>query len=292
MNIKREIAISLFVLMILAFTGVLFADSETRPKTAAEISFFDQVIQACNAATTGIMTVWDENDRSGDEQDENIASGSEKYPLVHYFSIEWRDKKRIDEAQAKLELELANKMPEVQNSVDNDTNKELEQLAEKAGKAAEAGNFEEMARLQKQIEEVSKKIESGFAPVNQEINAIIERNAPRDVNIRVRIAINNFNESFTSNPKSGKLSDGTFFYRDEDGRMVNESWVEGTTYAFLGNDWKPRQDGELFLMEHPEFSEKPSTSVRAIIVEVHAEEKRALEILNSMNLKALRALVK
>lgn len=277
--------------MLVAVAGMLSADSDTRPKTAAEKSFFQQVLQTCSAATAGIKTTWDEDGRSGDDETDYINTDSEKYPLVHYFSVAWRDSKRIQEADAKTQLELAAKVPDMKNSMNNDANKELEQLAEKLGKAAEAGNFEEVGRLQKQIEELAKRISDGFAPVNQELEKIIERNVPRDVNLRVRIAINKFYESFDGNPKAGKLADGTLFYRRENGRMFNGTWVEGTTLVVLGSAWKLRQDGETFILEHPEFAEKPSTTVRTVVVGVQAEEKRAMETINSMDFNALKALL-
>ncbi|OGK07071.1 MAG: hypothetical protein A2W80_16320 [Candidatus Riflebacteria bacterium GWC2_50_8] len=276
--------------MLLAAT--LFADSATRLKTDTEKTFFDEVIQACQSATAGIKTTWEEGSRSGDENDDRITEDSEKYPLVHYFNISWADNKRIDEARQKADQKLEAFAPEMQKQVENTDTKAFEELAAKIGKAAEAGDMAEVTRLQKEAEVMAKQMEEGYKPMNQKVESIIEKNMPHDVRMTVRIAINKFYESFNQEPQTGKLSDGTSFYRVEDSRNNNGTWIEGTTFIFLGNEWKAGKDNELSIMQHPEHADKPYASVRSIVVSVEADSKRALDTLNSMNLSALKGLIK
>lgn len=279
-------------LLAILFAAPLFADSATRLKTDTEKNFFNEVIQACQSSVAGIKTAWEENNRSGDKNEERITEDSEKYPLVHYFNVSWADNKRIDEAKLKTDQELAALAPEMQNQAANTDTKAFEELAAKLGKAAEAGNMAEVERLQKEAEVMAKQMEEGYKPMNQKVDSIIEQNLPRDVKMTVRIAINKFYESFNQEPQTGKLSDGTTFYRVEDSRNSNGTWIEGTVFVFLGNAWKAGKDNDISIMQHPEQPEKPSASVRAIVVSVEAADKRALETLNSMNLSALKALIK
>jgi hypothetical protein len=276
--------------MMLAAT--LLADSSTRLKTDAEKSFFNEVIKACQSAVAGIKTTWEEERRSGVRNNDRITEDSEKYPLVHHFHISWADNKRIEEASMKANQELEAFAPEMQKQVANTDTKAFEELAAKLGKAAEAGDMAEVERLQKEAEVMAKQIEEGYKPMNQKIESIIEKNLPRDVKMTVRIAINKFYESFNQEPQTGKLSDGTTFYRVEDGRNRNGTWIEGTSFVFLGNAWKAGKDNDISIMQHPEQPEKPSASVRSIIVSIEAADKRALDALNSMNLAALKALIK
>lgn len=279
-------------LLVMAFVSPLRGDSDTRPKTAAEKSFFQKVIQACGTAVAGIKTVWEEDSRSGDEETDYINTDSEKYPLVHYYRIAWQDNARIQEARSKLEQEMLLLIPAMQENMNSDKTSGIEKLAEQLGKAAEAGNIGEMERIQKEIEVLSAKMKADMAPLDKNMKDLTEKNAPRDVELSVRIAINNFSESFDTQPQSGKLSSGMPFYRIEDSRMSNESWVEGTTWVFLGSDWKSRQEGETIYMEHPEFVDRPYTAVRTVVVRVQGDNRRALETLNSMNFSALQALIK
>ncbi|PKL41537.1 MAG: hypothetical protein CVV41_18275 [Candidatus Riflebacteria bacterium HGW-Riflebacteria-1] len=289
MRTVRILSISLLAMLLAA---TLLADSATRLKTDTEKTFFNEVIQACQSATAGIKTTWEEDSRSGDKNDDRITEDSEKYPLVHYFNISWADNAKIQEARTRSDTELAALAPKLQARVASTDTTAFEELANKMGKAAEAGDMVEVARLQKEAEVMAKQMEEGSKSFNQEVESIVEKNLPHDVNLTVRIAINKFYESFNKEPQTGKLSDGTSFYRVEDSRNNSGTWIEGTTFIFLGNEWKAGKDNDISIMQHPEHVEKPSASVRSIVVSVEADGKRALDALNSMNLSALKALIK
>lgn len=281
-----------FILLTLLFTVTLFADSATRPKTDVEKKFFDEVIGACESAIAGINTTWDEESRSGEENNDRITEDSEKYPLVHYFNVSWADFKRIEEARAALDKELEILAPKLQEQTNSMDTKAFEELAAKIGKAAEAGDFATVEKLQKEAEVMAKQLEAGGKQMGQQVDDLSEKHTPHDVSLKVRIAVNNFYQNFSSDPATVKLNDGTVSYRVEDSRFSNGSWIEGTTFVFLGSDWQIAQDGDVKAMKHPEYPEKPSASVRAIVLSVEAEQKRALAALNSMNLAALKSLIK
>jgi len=273
-------------------TVTLFADSSTRPKTDVEKKFFDEVIGACESAVAGITTTWDEENRSGEENNDRITEDSEKYPLVHYFNVSWADFKRIEEARSALDKELEILAPKLQEQAGSMDTKAFEELAAKIGKAAEAGDFATVEKLQKEAEVMAKELEAGGKQMGQQVDSLTEKHTPHDVSLKVRIAVNSFYKDFSTDPKTATLNDGTVCYRIEDSRYSNCTWTEGTTALFLGKDWQIVQDGDIKAMKHPEYPEKPSASVRAIIITVEAEEKRALAALNSMNLTALKALIK
>jgi len=278
--------------LALLFAVNLFADSATRPKTDVEKKFFDEVIGACESAIAGINATWDEESRSGEENNDRITEDSEKYPLVHYFNVSWADFKRIEEARAALDKELEILAPKLQEQTNSMDTKAFEELAAKIGKAAEAGDFATVEKLQKEAEVMAKQLEAGGKQMGQQVDSLTEKHTPHDVSLKVRIAVNSFYKDFSTDHKTARLNDGTVCYRIEDSRYSNGAWIEGTTALFLGNDWQIAQDGDVKAMKHPEYPEKPSATVRAIIITVEAEEKRALAALNSMNLAALKSLIK
>jgi len=72
--------------------------------------------------------------------------------------------------------------------------------------------------------------------------------------------------------------------------MYNETWVEGTTYVILGKDWKSQHDEAGVSIEKPENPEIRNDFVQSVVIAVEAEQKRALQILEAMNLKLIRSL--
>ena len=289
MNIGRIASIAF---LALSFSAATFADSDTRPMTPLEKRFLTEAFQACEKAVSGIQSTWDEERDDSNEPGDRIATDSDNSPLVYYDNFHWVDNVRIVEARRKADTELEELTPTLQANVASTDTKAYEELAEKIGKAAEAGNMAEVARLQKNLEALAEKIEQGAQPLDQAINRTVEQNLPHDVEVTVRIAINKFYDSFGQAPQTGKLVDGTPFYRVEDGRITNGNWEEGTTFVYLGNDWKVSIDNGVSIMQHPEHADRPSASVRSVVVAVQADSKRALDTLNNMDLTALKKLLK
>lgn len=284
------------ILTVLAFliTCTLLADSDSRPASAVEKTFFTSIAAACEAAIAGVKTGWEQTDKSGGEEEEFdlVGVGSENAPLIHHFYAEWTDQARIEKANTEISEALAAKMPEVQENSETPEMKKLEELADQIAAAASAGNLSEVDRLNREAEEIAARQEATFAATDKGIRDIIESMAPRDVKVIVRIAINQFYQGFDGEPTAGTLADGTGFYRVENGRMFNESWVEGTTYIFLGKGWEIKKEEAAVAMEKAEEKNSPHTRVQSIIIAVEAEQKKAADVLAGMNLKALQDLIK
>ncbi len=290
---EKMLRTALVVALVIAITaGIAFADSETRPATEAEKSFFNKNIAACTAAVANIK-LWEKVDESGHSADEfnSVSTGSENMPLVYHYYIEWADQPRIEKANDEISVALAARLPEDQETKENQDVMQLEELAGKIAAAATAGNQAEVERLNKIAEEISARSETIFAETDLQFKEVIEKLAARDARAVARIGVNQFYQGFDSEPVTGTLADGTTFYRVENGRMYNESWVEGTSYVLLGKDWKRQNDDAGISMEKPEEAGKPHTTVQSLVIAVEAEQKRANDILNSVNLQALKALL-
>jgi hypothetical protein len=268
------------------------ADSETRPVAPVEKAFFDKVIEACRTSVATV-NLWEKLDVSGQESSDYdfLVTGSENMPLVHHYYIEWADQQQIEKANHAISEALAAKLPDAQEAAENVDLKQLESIAEQIAAAATAGNMAEVERLNKLAEEISVQNEQLFAETDREFRETIEKLAARDARAVIRIGINQFYQGFDAEPVTGKLPDGTVFYRVENGRMYNESWVEGTTYLLFGQNWKMQQDEAGFSIEKTEETDKPHTKVQTIVVAIEAEQKRARQILDAMNIKALQALL-
>lgn len=282
----------LFTLLLVMLTSAILADSDARPADANEKQFFIDTIAACESAVASIKTTWEQTNKSGSEVIDYLPVGSDNAPLSHHFYVEWANQPEIDKANAATSEALAGKVTEVQANSETPELKQLEELAEKVAAAATAGNLAEVEKLNKQIEEISAKQEAAFSVTDKSIKDIIERLAPRDAEIVVRIGINQRYQSLDAEPTSGKLADGNTYYRLENGRMFNENWVEGTSYVFLGKDWQQKKEEGNIAMEKAADQDKSYVDIQSVVIAVEAEQKRATEILNSMNLKALQTLIK
>ena len=283
--------------LLLLFTSIFLvgpvtADPETRPATPAEKGFYEKVIAACTGSVAGI-SLWQKIDESGHEtaEYENFSPGTENMPLVYHYYAEWADQERLDKASSEISAALVEKLPETPEASESKDVRELEELSEQVAAAAAAGNMAEVERLNSMAEEISARSESIFAESDRQFREVIEKLAARDSRAVVRIGVNQFYQGFDGEPVAGKLSDGTGIFRVENGRMYNETWVEGTTYVILGKDWKAQHDEAGASMEKPEAPEIPYDRVQSVVIAVEAEQKRSLQILEAMNLKLIKSLL-
>ncbi|MDD3148030.1 MAG: hypothetical protein PHD82_12050 [Candidatus Riflebacteria bacterium] len=289
---KRNTAI---LVMLLAMVACLCtADSETRPSTQNEKQFYSRAIQACLEASSSTGTTWEKIDESGHEQEEleSIVVGAENAPMVHHYYVEWADQQKLEAANNEISAALAARVPESQKAAEQVDVKQLEDLAEQIAAAASAGNMAEVEKLNARAEEIAARNDEIFSETDREFRETVEKLAARDARAVIRIGINQFYQGFDAEPVKGTLADGTVFYRVENGRMYNDSWVEGTSYILLGSDWQPLHDESGFSMERQEKEGAPYTSIQTVVIAVEAEQKRAEAMLNSMKIKALKDLVK
>ena len=283
--------------LLLFFTSIFLAgpvnaDSETRLATPAEKAFYAKVIAACTRSVASVG-LWQKIDESGHEtaEYENVSPGTENMPLVYHYYAEWADQERLDKASNEISAALADKLPEAPEASERQDVRELEELSEQVAAAAAAGNMAEVERLNSMAEEISARSEAIFAESDRQFREVIEKLAARDARAVIRIGINQFYQGFDGEPVAGRLSDGTEVFRVENGRMYNETWVEGTTYVILGKDWKAQHDEAGASMEKPEAPEIAHDRVQSVVIAVEAEQKRALQILEAMNLESIKSLL-
>ncbi len=288
---SRKLLSVAFVFLFLT-AMVCSADSESRPASPAEKDFFEKTVAACQSSVAAI-NFWEKLDESGHENSEYefVSVGTENAPLVHHYYVEWADQERIEKASQEISAALEKKLPDAQEASEKVDLQQLETIAEQIAVAATAGNLAEVERLHKVAEEISAHNEQLFAKTDLEFKETIEKLAARDARAVVRIGINQFYQGFDAEPAAAKLADGTVFYRVENGRMYNESWVEGTSYILFGKNWKMQQDEAGYSAEVPEAPDTPHTTIQTVVLAVEAEQKRARQILDSMNLKALKELL-
>ena len=289
---KKFLFTILMVLMALVSSTVL-AELPSRPASEAEKQFFNRAIENCVKAAAGYTHTWAKIDEAGQDPEEftRLSPGSENAPLVYHYYIEWADQERIDKTNSEISAALAPQAASLEKTAEEIDVKQLEDLAEQIAAAATAGNASEVERLNRQAEEISAKSDQLFSESDRATRETIEKLAARDARVVIRIGINQFYQGFDAEPIPGTLADGTPFYRVENGRMYNESWVEGTTFVLFGPNWKTVREDAGTAMESPEQPDKPHTAVQTVVIAVEAEQQRALDIINRIDLKSLRGLL-
>ncbi len=283
----------ILTLIMIMFSCCCLADSESRPATEAERQFFSRAIETCIKAFNGIPA-WEKVDESGQDVEEfaRLTVGSEKAPLTYHYYVEWADQARIDKANAEISALLATQAAGLQQTGEEIDIKQLETIAEQIAAAANAGNASEVERLNRQAEQIAAESDRIFSESDQAAREAIEKLAARDARVVIRIGINQFYQGFDAEPTAGNLADGTPFFRIENSRLYNESWVEGTTYIVFGKDWKSVRDDAGPSLERAEEPGRPHTEIQTIVIAVEAEKQRALDILNQMKISSFRDLIR
>jgi hypothetical protein len=278
------------LLFLLARTGFILAEGETRPITSAEKEFFSKVMSTFAKALPPGPEGWTQHHTSSVIPPERVALGAEKHPLFLSYYINWKDTKRVDAYDAKSKqmlMQQANQKPDPKAQAElmaeyNRISKELESALRKSDKA-------EIQRLQKEMSVVGEKMKNLSAPLVQTVQNVTS-DSPHDIEVNVKLTTNKFSESLGKGAIAEAPIDGVLIYRVNSVRRGGTGWKDGETYAFVGN-WKNVSQSGGTEMASPTNPKLPYTAVQAIVVTVGAEKARGRAFLEKINWTALKSLI-
>jgi hypothetical protein len=144
-------------------------------------------------------------------------------------------------------------------------NQELIKLAPKPG-----ASMAQIEELQKKMEELQKKSEL------------------QDAKARIDLYTNITSQSLYDKASPATAIAGGLVYRT-DGKYINGGWREGSTFVFLGGNWKLAGNYANFTPEKPAAS---SMVIQNIVVKIQADPKRADQFIQKIDWQALKALIK
>lgn len=293
----------LFLLGALFCSALVAADGEMRPATEAEKEAYRVAINTFAKAVPKGPAGWDIATQKDIEELKYVAAGdtvaiaAQENPLLVEYYISWRDTVRKQTEEAKLmealEQQYAGQLAALDESAFEQLWQKMEAFAEECAQAAISGNYDEVQRIQAEMEKITAILEAGFQASDEERNKLMEQMLPHDVDAGIRIYANYLFFALYSEDeikKEASIAGGTV-YRTAGQFSPERGWEEGTTYVFLGKNWLlSREMG--FEMVYTVNEKIPLTAIQAITVAVQADPERARDLLNRIDWNALKSLIK
>lgn len=282
---------NLKIFLLLALLGLwvpmVVADGNERPASQGEKNFHNSVIKTLAQAVPSGPVGWTQtNDTTQIKELERVGVGSEKYPFQIYYRIAWKNTNAIYEAEDKLQLELAKHTapdPELKA-----LNAQSNELIAQYGQALEQKNNAEANRINMEMEALSQKMQAINARLDKEMEAVLIKMAPHDVEVKIVLNANVTSEGiYEEDFKPAASIAGGLTYRSAGVYDPANGWSEGTTFVFLGRGW--RLNGNY--METTFNKSLPHTVVQTIVVKIQADPDRTPGIIQQIDWDALKKMV-
>ncbi|MGA3286881.1 MAG: hypothetical protein ABSD46_05625 [Bacteroidota bacterium] len=287
---KPLFSILVVIMNVMIISSLVFADGETRKATQKEKDFYRMVMETLIKALPAGPEGWGEEKNQFAEL-EFVAPNCEKYPFRVSHGASWNDFTRRQAADDEIQKVLGPKM--MSNVSDPEYKKLIEQndkLAKEFGAALGKNDKPTVERLQKEMEENSKKLQVILDANDKEFDGIMEKMSARDVSIKVSIQVNEFSLGLNESVVQDAPVAGCLTYRSPGEWTKNNGWREGTTYVLIGKGWQLKTDGGTYI-ETKERNGIPSTAVQTIIVWVQADPARTKQVLEKIDWNVLKKLI-
>jgi hypothetical protein len=215
---------------------------------------------------------------------------AEKYPLQVFYQQSWRHPGRLEEYRKKEELlisEMAGAMKNDQKSMAG-LMRELEELSSRFAKALEKKDTAAAERIQKQMDELGKKISQRGESQSREMAVKQRQIKPKDARVRFRIQVNSSGTDISWYKRDALISGIQSYRRETDD--VNSS-TEGEYLVFLGA-FKVRGDGSSSWIELQADPAVASTAVQSVLIYVAGDKAHTRQLLESLDWTGLKKLLR
>ncbi|MBN1905123.1 MAG: hypothetical protein JW927_08505 [Deltaproteobacteria bacterium] len=278
-------------LITLLWISTSFADGDSRKSTPDEKAFTLKVFSTFENALPEPHDGWEMVGKTDIMPPDYVVSGQEEFPMrVDYF-IKWQDSAKINAAKAEINQQLIS-ITKKQNAVERmkESTAEMDRLAKEFGKAFETKDNAKIEAIQKQINEISKKINEQGAADKKVIDQKIAELTPHDIELRVDFSANLFYQQFMDIPAKQDVFEGCKIFRIDELGQTEQGWREGSTYIFIGYFNYVKQDSNPYMEAKP-IPGILHTKVQTVVIRITGEKNRAQEFIKKMDLKAIKSLM-
>lgn len=260
------------------------ADGSSRPATTEEQTFHRK-IQALFAAALPAEPPagWQITGQTEDEDLRVVGEDSEKLPMGVVHSIGWTN---VDRQQQAQEAAVA-KISEVSQAqpVSDAQLKEYEQLAQKIGEAAAAGDLATVRSLQPELERKAAAMQQAYGAMDEKVAEISKAEAALDTSVDISLTANQFYQSLESEAERLIVA-GYPAVRSKGSHTASNGWQEATTLVFLGGRWFTPAGQQAFQFAN---EENPShTSLQTVVVRITADPARTDSLVEQIDWAALQ----
>lgn len=280
------------IVTILITNLVVFADGESRPATPEEKAVYKLVMSTFDKALPAGPQGWKQTRRPKIRELQSVGIGIEEAPYHIYYAASWKDEERIREASLAEHNELTNKQLNSPKAEEEKLMARLQELIIEFSAAMEKGDNVKVKKVQAEIDKINVRFEQIQSGREEQQNEVKSKNSPRDVEFQVSFKTNIFAESLNATAKKEAPVAGALVMRTEGGMDgYYHTWYEGTTYVFLGRNWKVQRDGDTWLVNTPPQRGVPHTTVQTVVVSIEGDPARAREYIKKIDWQALKGLI-
>ena len=153
-------------------------------------------------------------------------------------------------------------------------------------------NTQKIMEAQMQMmEEMEKMVKNNTVISEEMVHALDEKMSPHDVKTTIRIEANLTSLGVYENSFEAVESiAGGRSFRSAGEFNTSRGWREGTTFVFLGKNWKMNDSAGKY-METTADPGLPHTAVQTIVVRIDADPARAEQILRQIKWDALKKIM-
>jgi hypothetical protein len=260
------------------------ADGSSRPATAEEQAFHSRIQAVFEAALPAEPPAgWQITGQTEDEALRIVGEDSEKLPMGVDYSVEWTN---VDRRQQAQDAAVA-KISEVSQGqpVSEAQLKEYEQLAQKIGEAAAAGDLATVQSLQPELERKAAAMQQAYGAMDEKIAEINKAEAALDASFSISLTANQFYQSLESEAERLTVA-GYPAFRSKGSHTSSNGWQEGSTLVFLGGRWFTPVGQQAFQFANEENS--PHTSLQTIVVRLTGDPARTDSLVEQIDWAALQ----
>lgn len=278
-------------LIVLLLNSTVFADGDSRKSTPDEKAFTLKVFSIFENALPEAPDGWQMVNKADIKPPDSVVSGQEEFPMKVDYYIKWEDRSKINDARAEINQQLIS-ITKKQNAVERmkESTAEMDRLAKEFGKAFEARENAKIEAIQKQINEISKKLNDQGAADKKIIDQKIKELTPHDVELSVYLTANLFYQQFADIPAKQDVFEGCKIIRIDEPGHTEQGWEEGSTFIFIGNFNYVKQESRPYMEAKP-LPGILHTKVQTVVIRITGEKNRSQEFIKKMDLKAINALL-
>lgn len=281
----------LMTLLTLLSFSIAYADGGIdRNATSAEKEFYKKVIDPLIKAIPGpqgweLVQESDEVNSAEKGELKAVPEGIEKKPFFIRFEMMWKDAKRLKSAQDAFEK------TDITDPAQTELMNQLKKYNELFDKAIEKNDTKEIERISGEMGKIDEKFQDRRASQEDELE---KNKIPRDTCVIVTVMVNDFQQTVWQCEKQPSI-EGCQVYRSTSQEAICDTslgrWLEGSTWMYLGNNWKLKNDGYGSFIFSP-ANGVPYLTVQAMVVQIEAEPERAKQMLQQIDWASLKKLIK
>jgi hypothetical protein len=142
------------------------------------------------------------------------------------------------------------------------------------------------AQMAQEMMNLAKK--PGFS--EKDVEALTKKMEPHDANVRIDVLTNINSQGINEKVAPAAAIAGGLVYKSESGyRTV--SWIEGSTYVFLGSAWKMGTSTGTYVNFTPVKKATSSTVIQNMVVKIRADAKRSEQLIQKIDWESLQKLI-